>query len=349
MSTDINMSVDCDAPQVEGGNAQTEHVDDQPDVKPFELMTKEERREFFKLKEMEKIETEVNKLEIEKYVTQMNEKNNVIFYVNPAKFKLKFGQVTNRIAYGYYDQYIKNISDTWKDASENNKKIYYKADQRIKMSIAFFLYMSEILHDEKINEMFINHGKEEAERAKKPAMSTEELTDAKFSRNKNFLESIEYLRDLNAQDYISTFIMYRMPVKGKFNTLEFLEKQEWNLETKRFFNARFFAHAPMFPHFQIVSEYFSQFLSKEYKESFCMVYFSSTSKAYNNKIFGIREQERKAKEDDKDDKGNEPPRGKSEKRPNDDNAEASDPKASRSAPRSITYKPDYTVTKTKKK
>ena len=65
MSTDINMSV-------EGGNAQTEHVDNQPDVKPFELMTKEERREFFKLKEMEKIETEVNKLEIEKYVTQMN-------------------------------------------------------------------------------------------------------------------------------------------------------------------------------------------------------------------------------------------------------------------------------------
>ena len=86
-----------------------------------------------------------------------------------------------------------------------------------------------------------------------------------------------------------------------------------------------------------------------------MAYFSSTSKAYNNKIFGIREQERKAKEDendkkdDKDDKGNEPPRGKSEKRPNDDNAEASDPKASRSVPRSITYKPDYTVTKTKKK
>ena len=204
------------------------------------------------------------------------------------------------------------------------------------------------MQHEEINQLFLNHEKEEAERAKKPTLSIEELTDSKFSRNKIFLESVEYVRDLNAQDYISQFILYRMPTKGKYNTLDFLEKQEWNLDTKKFFNAKFSTHAPMFPHFHIISEYFTNVLSKEWKEHFCMVYFSSSSKAYNKKIYELRESEReKKKKENEDDKPNNG-RPRSEKRLNEGNSEGSDAKKPKSLPR-IPYKPDYTVTKTKKK
>ena len=181
-------------------------------------------------------------------------------------------------------------------------------------------------------------------------------------------DSLEYLKETNPVDFINQFLQFQVPLKGKYNPLEYIAKQEWNLETKKFANARFAFEAPMYVHLETLSNFFANHMNKTWKDRFCMIKFNSTSKAYAQKIYQLRQDEsaKKAKDtkkddDKKDDKNNDDEHMNVEGDNNNDNDDGNDgnnkkpslkrasssigkqkPKQHRSEPRqTIVYSPNY--------
>ena len=123
-----------------------------PEEKKFEDMTREEKREFFRQKEERRIESDVNKLEIERTATQICERQNGIIYVNPDTLKSKYEQIEGKFARRFSEEYVLEICNNW-DKKNENEKIYYRVDQKVKMAGALFLYVYELAHDEELSKI----------------------------------------------------------------------------------------------------------------------------------------------------------------------------------------------------